>query len=80
MQPIVELHFLYYENGPSVIYLQHCLKPQVSDSLKQAGVHLWDKHAVQEGQRNRGRMEACNHGDEDTRRVKGGEVFPVSWL
>lgn len=68
------------ESSSSVCYLQHCLKPQVNDSWRQAGVHLWDKHAVQKGQRNRGRMGACDHGDKDNWGVRGGEVFPVSWL
>lgn len=30
--------------------------PGECDSLRQAVVHLWDKHAIQEEQRNRGRM------------------------
>lgn len=34
-------------------------------------MHLWDEHAVQEGQRNRGRMGASNHGDRDNWGVEG---------
>lgn len=45
--------------------------PGECDSLRQAGVHLWDKHAVQEGQRNRGRTGACNLGDRDIRGAEG---------
>lgn len=45
--------------------------PGECDSLKQAGVHRWDKHAVQEGQRNRGRTGACDHGDRDIQGVEG---------
>lgn len=37
----------------------------------QASVHRWDKHAVQEGQRKRGRMGVCNHWDKDFLGVEG---------
>lgn len=68
------------EHSSLVCYLQHCLKPQVNDSWRQAEVHLWDKHAMLKGQRNGGRMGACDHGDRDNWGVRGGEVFPASWL
>lgn len=47
--------------------------PGECDSLRQAGVHLWVKHA---GQRNRGRTGACRHGDRDIRGVEGWWGFP----
>lgn len=73
----VELNLI---RSGSMCCLQHCLKPQVSESLMQAGVHLWDKHAVQDGKETGGGWEPVTMGTETLGVLKGGEVFPVSWL
>ncbi len=38
--------------------------PGECDSLRQAGVHLWDKHAVQEGKETGGGREHVTMGTE----------------
>lgn len=48
--------------------------------LRQAGMHLWDKHAAQEGKETGGGWGCVTMGTETFGVEKGGEVVPVSWL